>query len=82
MMAVRNRVTLMDESIRSVLAQDDPDLELVIVDDCSDDGSWESAQAWGTAIHGSEHFGCPAPVGSQRCATGRSQRRGALPGHL
>ena len=47
MMAVRNRVTLMDESIRSVLAQDDPDLELVIVDDCSDDGSWESAQAWG-----------------------------------
>lgn len=46
MMALRNRVTLMDESIRSVLAQDDPDLELVIVDDCSDDGSWESAQTW------------------------------------
>ncbi len=45
-MAVRNRAHLMDAAISSVLAQDDPDFELIIVDDGSSDRSWVLAQQW------------------------------------
>ncbi len=45
-MALYNRVNLMDASIRAVLDQDDPDFELIVIDDASTDGSWESAQRW------------------------------------
>lgn len=45
-MALHNRVGLMDASIEAVLAQDDPDFELLIIDDGSTDGSWESALDW------------------------------------
>lgn len=43
-MPVRDRVDLLEGSARSVLAQRDVDLELVILDDGSTDGSWELAQ--------------------------------------
>ena len=45
-MALYNRVNLMDASIQAVLDQDDPDFELIVIDDASTDGSWESAQRW------------------------------------
>ncbi len=63
MMALRNRVTLMDESIRSVLSQDDPDFELIIVDDCSTDGSWESAVSWADCDPRIRVERMPAPTG-------------------
>lgn len=45
MMLVRDRAGLLAEAASSVLAQSDPDLELVILDDGSHDDSWEVAQA-------------------------------------
>ena len=45
-MALHNRVDLMDASIKSILDQDEPDFELIVIDDASSDGSWESAQRW------------------------------------
>lgn len=44
-MLVRDREQLLEASARSVLAQSERDLELVIVDDGSRDGSWEVASA-------------------------------------
>jgi len=43
-MPVWNRVTLVERSIRCTLAQTIPDLELVITDNASTDGTWELLQ--------------------------------------
>lgn len=39
-----NHATLIEDSIRSVLAQDESDFELIISDDCSRDTTWEVLQ--------------------------------------
>ena len=45
MVAFRHRAFL-DQAVESVLAQDEPEVELVIGDDQSDDGTWERARWW------------------------------------
>lgn len=46
MLPVRNAVETIDVALESVLAQSDPDFELLAVDDGSSDGSSERLQAW------------------------------------
>lgn len=45
-MPVRNALPFLDASIRSILGQTHRELELVIRDDCSDDGSAEALRRW------------------------------------
>ena len=39
-MPAYNAVRTLEESVRSVLAQTDPDWELIVLDDCSTDDTW------------------------------------------
>jgi glycosyltransferase involved in cell wall biosynthesis len=41
-----NHANVVADSIRSVLAQDMPDFELILSDDCSTDGTWETLERW------------------------------------
>lgn len=43
---VRNRVKLVRRALESVLTQDLQDLEVLVVDNCSSDGTWESLQTF------------------------------------
>jgi glycosyltransferase involved in cell wall biosynthesis len=49
MMLVRDRAELLESAARSVLAQTDADLELVILDDGSTDASWQVAEQLATS---------------------------------
>jgi glycosyltransferase involved in cell wall biosynthesis len=62
-MPVRNAGRYLDTSIGSILAQTYRDFEFVIVDDASEDDSWERIQEWGSrderirALHSAERLG-------------------------
>lgn len=45
-MPVFNRLEWLGEAVSSVLSQTEQNIELIIVDDCSDDGSWEFMNDW------------------------------------
>ena len=70
-MPAYNAVRTLEESVRSVLAQTDPDWELIVLDDCSTDDTWaliEQLAALDSRIR---------PVRNERnCGVGLTRNRG------
>jgi len=62
-MPVHNGMATLERAVRSVQAQSFPDWELLVVDDCSTDRSWEAVATWAAAdprirpLHSAENRG-------------------------
>jgi glycosyltransferase involved in cell wall biosynthesis len=43
---IYNRIDMIDSTLKSVIEQDYPDLEILLIDDCSEDGVWEKLHSY------------------------------------